>query len=168
MLKAPASGSGVRLKGANGIFAGGYTDAEVQLLVAGREVQEVGAVLERDIRCPHLPRGPWHLRHVQRYGTHAHRAADAVHTQHAIVAHSVLAAQVVVTDVGRNVVRGIHVNLAAEDVRGRVCSVNLTCQRLRQVNACRLGAFGLSTCRAVAEIAIAKHAAIHFMPLPAP
>ena len=123
---------GSAVNGPAGLVADGDADPEDVLLVLGREVEEVLAVLLGRVRRPHLPARPRHVRDVERDAVVGDLAADRVHRQHVVVAHREVAAEVVLRHAGLEVVRGVDVDPALEHVSRRVRGVDVADQRLRQ------------------------------------
>ena len=125
-IDAEAAGDrfGVWVEGAEGGAGGGDADAEDALLVAGGEVEEVGSVAEGGVGCPGLFGGPGDVLEVEGDGADGDGVAGAVYLEDAVVVHGVLAALVVVRGVGGDVVGGVDVELAREDVGGWVGGVD--------------------------------------------
>ncbi len=74
------------------------------------------------------------------------RAPDPLHAEHAIIVHRILVAEIVVGDASVDVVAGIDVELAVEDVRGWIGEIEVLHQRLREV-ALAVGAARFGTLR---------------------
>ena len=94
---------------------------EHAILILCREIEIVFAILVRCVRCPHLLGGPWHIVHVETYIMDRHIAADLIHGENDIVAHCVLAAEIIFRNAGVIVVAWIDIDTPIiPDMDGRV------------------------------------------------
>ena len=119
-----------RSEGTGGVIGNRNADAEDTVLVACREVEVILSVLVRGIGSPHLLADPGDILHVQ--GTtvvHTGRI-HTVHGQDVVVFHAVLIAIVIVLAVVGNVMGGVYVDFAIEDVGGRIRGKDMGDQRL--------------------------------------
>jgi len=117
----------VRSEGTLRTVADGHTNSEDTLLVAGREVQIVLAVLKGGIRGPKLLGDPRDVLHLEDHAVISHGGSrvEGLSAKDVVVDHVVLVAIVVELDVGLAVVRGVDVDLAFEDVGGGVSCVDV-------------------------------------------
>ncbi|PAV70012.1 hypothetical protein WR25_06553 [Diploscapter pachys] len=129
----------IHVAGAVAIGEDGGVDREAAADRLGIGLERAGGV-----GCPGLFRGPGDLFHVERDGVDGDRAPDPVHAEHAIIVHRILVTEIVVGDAGVDVVAGIDVESAVEDVRGWIGEIEVFDQRLCEValavGAARFGA----------------------------
>ena len=109
-------GLGFWLEWSFGFVAGGYTNAEDTLLVAGREEEVVFPVLAGGIRGPELFLDPGYVILLQGYAVVCNWTTYFIHAEDVVIVHVILVAVVVILDVCLTIVRGVDIQLAIEDV----------------------------------------------------
>ena len=102
------------------------------LLVLHGKIQVVLPALLGRVRRPHLPACPRHILDIERDAVIGDRTTDRVHREHMVVAHGEVAAEIIRRNAGVDVVRGVDVDLAVEDVGRRIGGVDLRDQWLGQ------------------------------------
>ena len=116
-------------EGTGRVLADGDADLEDAVRALGREVQVVLAVLAGGIRRPHLALGPGHVLHVEGDAVVHGLRAGMLEREDVVVLHREMVAVVVEGDAGLDVVRGIDVDPAVEDVGGRVGGIDVRDER---------------------------------------
>lgn len=135
---AALDGLGVRLEGTLRAVSLRNTNPHDTLLVSGREVEVVFAILLRRIRSPHLLSDPWNVLGREDTAVVHDLALNAVgEGEDVVVLHGVLVAIVIVLNVGGDVVGGIDVELAVEDVSRGVGRVDVSDEGLLVRHDCR-------------------------------
>ena len=127
---AAGNGLGVRDERALGLVTLRDANAEDALLVARREVEEVFPVLVGGVWRPHLLRDPGDVGGFEGDAVIGHGPAHGVHRDDVVVVHVVLVAIVVVGLGGFDIVRGVDVESAVEDVGGGIRGVDVSDERL--------------------------------------
>jgi len=128
----------IGLEGTLWLVGDSDTNSEDTLLVSGREVKVVFAILLSSVGCPELLVHPWDVFCLERDAVVGDGAFHVGHGEDVVVVHVILVAIVVVLDISLPVVGRVDVELAIEDV-----SAGISCEEVGDDRAgvflCRVG-----------------------------